>query len=134
MNSIVLLGRMTKDAEVRYTSTGKVVASFSLAVDRPYTSEDGKREADFINCQIWGKSAETLGNSVHKGQRVLVEGRLQIRQYTDKNGNKRTAAEVVCGHFEFIERREQSGSQGEQQPHGMESFGQQVPFDEEIPF
>lgn len=134
MNSIVLLGRMTKDAEVRYTSTGKVVASFSLAVDRPYTGEDGKREADFINCTIWGKSAETLGNSVHKGQRVLVEGRLQIRPYTDKNGNKRTAAEVVCGCFEFIERREQSGSQGEQQPAGLESFGQQVPFNEEIPF
>ena len=86
MNSIVLLGRMTKDAEVRYTSTGKVVASFSLAVDRPYSGEDGKREADFIDCTIWGKSAETLGNSVHKGQRVLVEGRLQIRPYTDKNG------------------------------------------------
>lgn len=101
MNSIVLLGRMTKDAEVRYTSTGKVVASFSLA-------------------------------SVHKGQRVLVEGRLQIRPYTDKNGNKRTAAEVVCGRFEFIERREQHGTQGE--PQGMESFGQQVPFNEEIPF
>lgn len=132
MNSIVLLGRMTKDAEVRYTSTGKVVASFSLAVDRPYTGEDGKCEADFIDCTIWGKSAETLGNSVHKGQRVLVEGRLQIRPYTDKNGNKRTAAEVVCGRFEFIERREKSGSQGE--PQGMESFGQQVPFNEEIPF
>lgn len=134
MNSIVLLGRMTKDAEVRYTSTGKVVASFSLAVDRPYTGEDGKHEADFIDCTIWGKSAETLGNSVHKGQRVLVEGRLQIRPYTDKNGNKRTAAEVVCGRFEFIERREQSGRQGEQQLQGMESFGQQVPFNEEIPF
>lgn len=132
MNSIVLLGRMTKDAEVRYTSTGKVVASFSLAVDRPYTGEDGKREADFINCTIWGKSAETLGNSVHKGQRVLVEGRLQIRPYTDKNGNKHTVAEVVCGRFEFIERREQHGNQGE--PQGMESFGQQVPFNEEIPF
>ena len=128
MNSIVLLGRMTKDAEVRYTSTGKVVASFSLAVDRPYTGEDGKHEADFIDCVIWGKSAETLGNSVHKGQRVLVEGRLQIRQYTDKNGNKRTAAEVVADRFEFIERKEQTESQG------MENFGQQMPFDEEIPF
>lgn len=132
MNSIVLLGRMTKDAEVRYTSTGKVVASFSLAVDRPYTGTDGKREADFIDCSIWGKNAEILGNSVHKGQRVLVEGRLQIRPYTDKNGNKRMVAEVVCGRFEFIERKEQQSRQGEYQ--GMESFGQQVPFNEEIPF
>lgn len=131
MNSIVLLGRMTKDAEVRYTSTGKVVASFSLAVDRPYTGEDGKREADFINCQIWGKSAETLGNSVHKGQRVLVEGRLQIRAYTDKNGNKRTAAEVVCGRFEFIERR--ADAQPQEQQGGFSDMGSQV-FNEEIPF
>ncbi len=127
MNNIVLLGRLTKDADIRSTQSGKVVASFTLAVDRPYT-QNGKREADFIACQIWGKSAEVLGKSVHKGQRILLEGRLQIRQYTDKNGNKRTAAEVVAERFEFIERKEQT------EPQGMETFGQQMPFDEEIPF
>lgn len=127
MNNIVLLGRLTKDADIRSTQIGKVVASFTLAVDRPYT-QNGKREVDFIACQIWGKSAEVLGKSVHKGQRILLEGRLQIRQYTDKNGNKRTAAEVVADRFEFIERKEQT------EPQGMENFGQQMPFDEEIPF
>lgn len=127
MNNIVLLGRLTKDADIRSTQSGKVVASFTLAVDRPYT-QNGKKEADFIACQIWGKSAEVLGKSVHKGQRVLLEGHLQIRQYTDKNGNKRTAAEVVTDRFEFIERKEQT------EPQGMETFGQQMPFDEEIPF
>lgn len=127
MNNIVLLGRLTKDADIRSTQSGKVVASFTLAVDRPYT-QNGKKEADFIACQIWGKSAEVLGKSVHKGQRVLLEGHLQIRQYTDKNGNKRTAAEVVTDRFEFIERKEQT------EPQGMENFGQQMPFDEEIPF
>ena len=127
MNNIVLLGRLTKDADIRSTQSGKVVASFTLAVDRPYT-QNGKREVDFIACQIWGKSAEVLGKSVHKGQRILLEGRLQIRQYTDKNGNKRTAAEVVADRFEFIERKEQTESQG------MESCGQQFPFNEEIPF
>lgn len=127
MNNIVLLGRLTKDADIRSTQSGKVVASFTLAVDRPYT-QNGKKEADFIACQIWGKSAEVLGRSVHKGQRILLEGRLQIRQYTDKNGNKRTAAEVVTDRFEFIERKEQT------EPQGMENFGQQMPFDEEIPF
>ena len=127
MNSIVLMGRLTKDADIRSTQSGKVVASFTLAVDRPYT-QNGKKEADFIACQIWGKSAEVLGKSVHKGQRVLLEGRLQIRQYTDKNGNKRTAAEVVTDRFEFIERKEQTS------PQSMEDFGQQMPFDEEIPF
>lgn len=127
MNNIVLLGRLTKDADIRSTQSGKVVASFTLAVDRPYT-QNGKREVDFIACQIWGKSAEVLGKSVHRGQRILLEGRLQIRQYTDKNGNKRTAAEVVADSFEFIERKEQT------EPQGMENFGQQMPFDEEIPF
>lgn len=127
MNNIVLLGRLTKDADIRSTQSGKVVASFTLAVDRPYT-QNGKREVDFIACQIWGKSAEVLGKSVHRGQRILLEGRLQIRQYTDKNGNKRTAAEVVADRFEFIERKEQTESQG------MGNFGQQMPFDEEIPF
>ena len=127
MNNIVLLGRLTKDADIRSTQSGKVVASFTLAVDRPYT-QNGKREVDFIACQIWGKSAEVLGKSVHRGQRILLEGRLQIRQYTDKNGNKRTAAEVGADRFEFIERKEQTESQG------MENFGQQMPFDEEIPF
>lgn len=127
MNSIVLMGRLTKDADIRSTQSGKVVASFTLAVDRPYT-QNGKKEADFIACQIWGKSAEIFGKSVHKGQRVLLEGRLQIRQYTDKNGNKRTAAEVVADRFEFIERKEQNA------PQSMEDFGQQMPFDEEIPF
>lgn len=127
MNNIILLGRLTKDADIRSTQSGKVVASFTLAVDRPYT-QNGKREADFIACQIWGKSAEVLGKSVHKGQRILLEGRLQIRQYTDKNGNKRTAAEVVTDRFEFIERKEQTA------PQSMEDFGQQMPFDEEIPF
>lgn len=127
MNNIVLLGRLTKDADIRSTQSGKVVASFTLAVDRPYT-QNGKREVDFIACQIWGKSAEVLGKSVHKGQRILLEGRLQIRQYTDKNGSKRTAAEVVADRFEFIERKEQT------EPQGMENFGQQMPFDEEIPF
>lgn len=127
MNNIVLLGRLTKDADIRSTQSGKVVASFTLAVDRPYT-QNGKREVDFIACQIWGKSAEVLGKSVHRGQRILLEGRLQIRQYTDKNGNKRTAAEVIADRFEFIERKEQTESQG------MENFGQQMPFDEEIPF
>lgn len=127
MNKIVLMGRLVKDPEVKYTTTNKVVCQFTLAVERPFTGQDGKREADFINCQIWGKSAETLGNSVTKGQRVLVEGRLQISSYTAKDGTKRYATEVVCGSFEYIERKTAQKSE-------MDSFGTQVPFDEEIAF
>lgn len=131
MNHFVGLGRLTREPEVSYTQNGKVYCKFTVAIDRPFR-KDQPKEADFINCIAFGKTGEAIGNYFHKGSRILVNGSLQISSYTDKNGNKRTAAEVVCGRFEFIERREQSGSQGE--PQGMESFGQQVPFNEEIPF
>lgn len=130
MNKIVLLGRLVKDVDIKYTQTGKVVASFTLAVDRPFVGQDGNKEADFINCQIWGKSAELLGDSVHKGQRVLVEGRLQIRQYEDKQGAKRWITEVICDRFEYIEKREHV----QQAANDFDSMGQEMPFDENIPF
>ena len=140
MNRIILLGRTVKDAEVRYTQTGKVVASFTLTVDRPFTSQGGQKETDFINCQLWGKSAETFGNTVSKGQRVLVEGRLQIRSYDAKDGSKRWITEVVCDRFEYVEHRDtqttHQAAPKQSAPMGcnMESFGSAVPFDEEIPF
>ena len=70
MNKIILMGRLTRDPEVRYTTTGKVVCQFTLAVDRPFTNQDGQREADFINIVVWGKIAELCGNSLTKGQRA----------------------------------------------------------------
>lgn len=137
MNHITLLGRLTKDCEVRYTSTGKVVCQFTLAVDRPFTNQDGKKEADFINIVVWGKIAEICGNSLQKGHRVLVDGRLQIRSYDGKDGGKKYITEVIASSVEFIERKGyNSVSSGA--PEGgrsdMESFGSQVSFDEEIPF
>lgn len=105
MNRIILLGRLTKDPEVRYTNTGKVVCQFTLAVDRPFANQEGQREADFIPVVIWGKQAETCGNSLTKGQRALVEGRLQIRSYDGKDGNKHWVTEVIADRFEFIERK-----------------------------
>lgn len=109
MNKIILTGRLTKDPEIRYTQKGKVVAQFTLAVDRPFTNQDGQREADFINNVAWGKTAEVIGNHVHKGHKILSEGRLQIRQYTDKNGAKRYATEVIVNNIEFLERKQQAG-------------------------
>lgn len=143
MNKIILLGRLTRDPEVKYTTNGKVVTQFSLAVDRPFTNNEGQKEADFIPVVLWGKPAELAGNSLTKGQRVLVEGRLQIRSYDAKDGSKRWVSEVIANGFEFIERKEKDDVQGSQQVekrgnspqyNGMESFGQAVPFDEEIPF
>mgnify|MGYP004471921101 CR=1 FL=1 len=137
MNKIILLGRLTKDPEVRYTQSGKVVTQFTLAVDRPFAAADGKKEADFIPVVIWGKSAELAGNSLGKGQRVLVEGRVQIRNYDANDGSKRWVTEVIADRFEFVERKaDAQPAQPAQQPKRAEDWttmGSQV-FDEEIPF
>lgn len=144
MNKVILLGRLTRDPEVRYTSTGKVVCQFTLAVDRPFANQEGQREADFIPVIIWGKQGETCGKYLTKGQRALVEGRLQIRNYDAKDGSKRWVTEVIADRFEFIESRKDSAGAQRPAAHqapaqaapngGMESFGSAVPFDEEIPF
>ena len=142
MNKVILMGRLVRDPEVRYTQTGKVVAQFTLAVDRPFTNQDGQREADFINCVLWGKLAELLGNGVHKGQKILVEGRLQIRSYDAKDGSKRWITEIIASVFEFCEKKDDvpanypngMSTSAAGQGSNMESFGSAVPFDEEIPF
>ena len=141
MNKIILLGRLTRDPEVRYTSTGKVVCQFSLAVDRPFANQEGQREADFIPVVIWGKQGETCGNYLTKGQRALVEGRLQIRSYNAKDGGKRWITEVIADHFEFIECKATSDITEEKvsdsaAPTSSMSYGTNVPLlsDEEIPF
>lgn len=115
MNKIVVLGRLTKDPEVRYTPSQKVVCSFTLAVDRDFKNpETGEREADFIPVVVWGKTAELCGNSLAKGHRLLVEGRLQIRNFDGKDGNRRWVSEIVASRIEFVERRaDVQGSQKE---------------------
>ena len=128
MNKIVLLGRLVKDVECRYTQAGKCVASFTLAVNRPFKGADGKNEADFIPVVLWDKTAEVVANNVKKGQRLLVEGRLQIRSYDAQDGSKRWVTEIIGSSVEFIEKKEESSG------GGFEGMGQEVPFDEEIPF
>ena len=123
MNKIVILGRLTKDTDVKYVASGKAVATFTLAVDRPFLGQDGKREADFIPVVIWGKTAEMVGNSCAKGHRLLVEGRLQIRNFDAKDGTKHWVTEVIANSVEFIERKEQAKK--------MTDMGQFVPFDGE---
>ncbi len=141
MNKIVLMGRLTKDPEVRYTQSGKVVCQFTIAVDRPFSGEDGKREADFIPVIVWGKPAEIAGNSLAKGHRVLVEGRLQIRSYDDSKGVKRWVSEVIANSFEFIERKTDGANTSATSPapagspSPMDSFGTSIPYNQgEIPF
>lgn len=136
MNKIVLLGRLVKDPDVKYTQSGKCVASFTLAVDRPFKGQNGEKETDFINVVTWGKTAELVGNSCIKGHRLLVEGRLQIRSYDAKDGTKRWVTEIIANSVEFIERKSENATPaaGTGAKSEMEAFGQAVPFDEEIPF
>lgn len=135
MNHVVLLGRLTKDPDVRYTTTQKVVCQFTLAVDRPFLSKEGKREADFIPVVLWGKGAELAGNSLSKGHRVLVDGRMQTRTYDDNNGTRHYITEVIGNNFEFIERKAGNADNAPQSGGSpMAGLGQDVPFDEEVPF
>nr|DAW16595.1 MAG TPA: Single strand binding protein [Caudoviricetes sp.] len=132
MNLIVLTGRLTKEPEVRYTQSGKTVCSFSIAVDRPFSGQDGKREADFFNCMLWGKQGETFGNTVHKGHKILVEGRVQISSYQAKDGSKRQSTDVVCNRFEYLERKENQQQAQSLPKVNFGDMGQMM--DEEIPF
>ena len=149
MNRIILLGRLVRDPEVRVTPTERTVCTFTLAVDRPFTAKNGQREADFINIVTWNKTAELCGTSLTKGQRDLVEGRLQIRTFDGKDGNRHYYTEVIADHVEFIERKgsgtpaaaaaaptrtPSQGNPADGNQGGMESFGSPVGFDEEIPF
>ena len=137
MNRIILLGRLVKDPEVRVTPTDRTVCTFTLAVDRPFTAKNGQREADFINIVTWNKTAELCGNSLTKGQRALVEGRLQIRSYEGSDGQKRWVTEVIADRIEFIERKEKTSQNGNLKgQEGFSGMGQDVTsqFDEEIPF
>ena len=97
MNKVILMGRMTRDIELRYTQSGKAVGQFALALDK---YANGEKSADFINCVAWEKTAETIKNYCGKGRQILVEGRLQSRSY-EKDGQKRYITEVVVSHMEF---------------------------------
>ena len=112
MNFILLIGRLVRDPELRYTAQGTPVASFTLAVDRPFKSANGEKETDFINCVAWRKTGETIANYLQKGRLVAVEGRLQVRSYETTDGQKRTASEVVVEQFRFLDSKKTDASAG----------------------
>ena len=107
MNKVVLIGRLTRDPELRYTSNNIPAASFSLAVNRPFQSQNGTREADFINIVMWRKQAETAKKYLTKGSLIAVEGRIQTRNYDGADGKKVYVTEVVADNFEFLESKGQ---------------------------
>ena len=108
MNKTLLIGRLTKEPEVRYTPSQKVATSFTLAVNRDYKNADGTRDADFIPIIAWGNIAEICGNNLTKGTRILVEGRIQVRSYDDKDGSRRWMTEVIAENIRFLDPPKQS--------------------------
>ncbi|EAG8201884.1 single-stranded DNA-binding protein [Listeria monocytogenes] len=105
MNRVVLVGRLTKDPELRYTPAGVAVATFTLAVNRTFTNQNGEREADFIQCVVWRKPAENVANFLKKGSMAGVDGRIQTRNYEDNDGKRVFVTEVVAESAQFLEPR-----------------------------
>lgn len=110
MNKVVLIGRLTRDPELRYTGNNTPVASFSLAVNRNYSNQQGEREADFINIVVWRKQAENVKNYLTQGSQVAIDGRLQTRTYDDQNGQRRYITEVIADNVEFLGSRNSSNN------------------------
>ena len=117
LNNISLVGRLTKDVELRYTPSNVAVATFTLAVNRTFKNENGEREADFINCVMWRQQAENLANWAKKGALIGVTGRIQTRSYDNQQGQRVYVTEVVAEQFQLLESRNSQGqSQGQQRP------------------
>ena len=133
MNRVILLGRLVRDPECRTTQSGKITTEFTLAVDK----YPGSKEADFIKIVTWEKIATACADSLNKGQRALVEGRLQIRSYDGKDGQKRWVTEIIAHSVEYLERKTQQAASAETTPStdSTSQFGgHDVAPDEEIPF
>ena len=109
MNKAILMGRLTRDPELRYTQSNVPVATFTVAVDRRFKNQSGEREADFINCVAWRQQAEFVSKWFTKGRMIAVVGSIQTRKYTDKDGNNRTATEVVADELSFCGDRQNEG-------------------------
>ena len=110
INRVVLTGRLTRDVDLRYTQGGSAVATFNLAVDRRFTNQQGEREADFVSCVIWRKPAENFANFFHKGSLVGIEGRIQTRNYENKQGQRVYVTEVIVENFSFLESKSSTGN------------------------
>ena len=140
INNVVLVGRMTRDAELRYTPSNQAVATFTLAVNRNFKNQNGEREADFINCVMWRQQAENIANWTQKGMLVGITGRIQTRNYENQQGQRVYVTEVVGETFQVMEsRKDQQGgkSQSGSQSGGQSAFGNNQPMDiseDDLPF
>lgn len=142
MNKVILIGRTTKDIELKHTQSGKEVVSFTVAVNRPFKNANGEYDSDFINCVAFGKLAEIISRNVYKGDRIGIDGRLQSRTYTDGNGNNRYVTEMIVENIEFLQPKKQEPINNEpvneypQEPvneYPVEEFEEIDPFGD-LPF
>ncbi len=137
LNRIILIGRLARDPELRYTTSGIAVATFAIAVERPFTNQSGERDVDFIDIVVWRKLAETCANHLGKGRLVAVEGRLQTRSYDDSNGVRRKVAEVVADNVRFLDWPKDSNDNSSNKQSGysdsndnFDNFGDDI----DVPF
>ena len=144
INNVVLVGRMTKDAELRYTPQSQAVATFTLAVNRNFKNQNGEREADFINIVIWRQQAENLASWAKKGALIGITGRIQTRNYENQQGQRVYVTEVVADSFQLLEARQNQNGQGRSGNNAVpdfsrneSSFGNSNPMDisdDDLPF
>jgi len=125
LNNVSLVGRLTKDPELRYTPSNQAVATFSLAVNRNFKSQNGEREADFINCVIWRQQAENLANRAKKGALIGTTGRIQTRSYENQQGQRVYVTEVVADNFQLLEFNKQN-NQGQSQGNSQQDLSGQA--------
>lgn len=139
LNHITIMGRLTRDPELRHTQSGTAVPGFSLAVERDFKGDTGDRETDCIDCVAWRSTAEFVSKYLSKGRMAVVDGRLQMRDWTDRDGNKRRSAEVVADHVYFGDSKREAvtpkGQLTAYQPNGeVDAFEELKDDDGEIPF
>lgn len=137
LNKVILIGRLARDPELRYTASGKAVANFSIAVERPFTNQQGERDVDFINIVTWQRLAEICANNLGKGRLIAVDGRLQIRSYENPEGQRRWMTEVVANDIRFLDWPKQQQEQTAPNVVGSDpvDLGDEIKFNEDdLPF
>lgn len=142
INNVTLVGRLTKDVELKYTPANQAVAQFTLAVNRTFKNANGERESDFINCVIWRKSAENFANFAKKGALIGITGRIQTRNYENQQGQRVYITEVIAENFQMLESRnqqqgQQQGQVTQQQAKQPDPFSGGTPMDlnsDDLPF
>ena len=134
MNNVVLVGRLTRDVDLKYIQgSGTPVASFTMAVDREFAGKDGKKETDFIDIQVWGKSAENCANYISKGSLVAIQGAIRVDSYQDQEGNNRKITRVTANRVQFLDSKKDK-QESNIAPMGQFQDFQQVDDTDDIPF